>query len=241
MKRRIILLTLIISSLGVNAQSLLPIKYGIKVGVNIANVSSTPNDGIKNIDNTPLIGINGGFYMEIALNDKWYINPEIMYTQKGASFNYNFTHDFSTDFFPNQRVEYSTVNKIVLSYIELNPTFSFKRSDKISLNFGPSFSFLISDAYSGTKELIKSDLDEPDLLDGFFESQSLDIGLNLGISYSITEALVLDTRVYTGLMESGTINQPYPTDYDGSGNQIVPDAEYKVNNQAIVISFIYLF
>ena len=73
--KKIILLTLIISSLGINAQSLLPIKYGIKVGVNIANITSTPNEGVKNIDNTALIGIAGGFYMEIALNDKWYINP----------------------------------------------------------------------------------------------------------------------------------------------------------------------
>ena len=113
--KRIILLTLIISSIGVNAQSLLPIKYGIKIGGNIANISSTPNDGVKNIDHTALIGVAGGFYMEIAINDKWYINPEVLYAQKGASFDYDFTHDY--DFNQGEIDEHNTTNEIKLAYI----------------------------------------------------------------------------------------------------------------------------
>jgi hypothetical protein len=78
--KKITLLTIVaLLSFGANAQSLLPTKYGIKVGLNIANVTSAPNEGVKNIETTPLLGVAGGFYMEIALNDKWYINPELLY------------------------------------------------------------------------------------------------------------------------------------------------------------------
>ena len=75
MRKIKLLILLTILSFGLSAQSLLPIKYGVKVGINIANITSTPNEGVENIDNSALIGIAGGFYMEIALNERWYINP----------------------------------------------------------------------------------------------------------------------------------------------------------------------
>jgi long-subunit fatty acid transport protein len=145
--KKITLLTIIaLLSFGANAQSLLPTKYGIKVGINISNVTSTANEGVKNIETSPILAIAGGLYMEIALNDKWYINPELLYVQKGASFNYNYMHKWdsisSNDV--NNLDEYATTNSLNLAYVELNPTISYKVSDKLALNFGPSVSFLIS-------------------------------------------------------------------------------------------------
>ena len=43
------------------AKSLMPIKYGVKIGGNIGNVTSTPNEGVSNIDKTPIFGLSGGF------------------------------------------------------------------------------------------------------------------------------------------------------------------------------------
>ena len=204
----------------------------------MANLNITPIDGVTPTENSTQMGIAAGICVYIPLSDKWYINSEVLYSQKGASFNYNLTYDYPD----NQRAEYATSNQIVLSYAELNPTFSFKASDKIALNFGPSLSFLISQAESSTKELTDGvEATVPNvLLDGFYESNALDVGLNVGLSYFLTESLLLDTKVYTGFMEAGTINQPYPDDLV-SGNQIVPDAEYVVRNRAIVISLAYLF
>ena len=78
----------------VKAQSLIPIKYGVKIGGNIGNVTSIPNDGVSNIDKTPIFGLSGGFYMQIALNDKWFINPEILYVQKGISATSEYIHRY---------------------------------------------------------------------------------------------------------------------------------------------------
>jgi len=237
--KKIILFTLIILSLGANAQSLIPTKFGLKVGLNMANLNITPSDGVAPTKNSTQMGLEAGICVHIPLSDKWYINPEVLYSQKGTSFNYNFTHDYDV----NQRAEYATSNQVLLSYVELNPSFSFKASDKIALNFGPSISYLISQAESSTKELTDGveGTDSNVLLDGFYESNALDVGLNVGLSYFLTESLLLDTRVYTGFMEAGTINQPYPEVLDISGNQVVPDAEYVVKNRAVVISLGYLF
>ena len=120
--KKITLLTIVaLLSFGANSQSLLPTKYGIKVGLNIANVTSTPNEGVKNIETTPLLGVAGGFYMEIALNDKWYINPELLYVQKGASFNYDYKHkwDSIATNEANNLDEYTTTNSLKLARFSL--------------------------------------------------------------------------------------------------------------------------
>ena len=111
MKKSILIVLFISSNLGLNAQSLLPIKYGLKVGLNVASIISTPEEGVKNLEKSSNIGISGGFYMEIPLNDIWYINPEIVYSQKGGSFNYEYTQDYNI----NHRQEYSTTNKLPIT------------------------------------------------------------------------------------------------------------------------------
>lgn len=238
--KNILLLTLIISSIGVNSQSLIPTKFGLTLGLNIADLHITPTDGVTPTENLPQMGISSGICLYIPLSDKWYIIPEVLYSQKKGSFNYNFTHDYQY----NQRAEYITNNQLVLSYIEFNPSFSFKSSDKIALNFGPSVSYLISDAdYTTTKKLNNGieGINENFLLPGSYESTELDIALNVGISYFITEELFIESRVSTGFLDVGTINIPYQVNLDESGNQIIPDPEYSVKNRAIVFSLVYLF
>ena len=226
--KKITLFTLIaFISFGVSAQSLLPTKYGIKVGANIANISSTPNEGVKNIDNSPLIGVAGGFYMEIALNDKWYINPELVYAQKGGSFDYDYTQDYNI----NNRQEYSTTSDLSIAYIELNPTISYKASHKVSLNLGPSVAFLISSNYSYTQD----PTNQHTLSDGEFHKESLDIGLNFGFSYYINENLLIDSKFYAGFINIGEISRPIDLKEDP------PTPAYTLKNRATVLSLAYLF
>ena len=243
--KKITLLTIVaLLSFGANAQSLLPTKYGIKVGLNIANVTSTPNEGVKNIETTPLLGVAAGFYMEIALNDKWYINPELLYVQKGASFNYDYNHKWDSISLNNVNNldEYATTNSLKLAYVELNPTISYKASDKLALNFGPSVSFLISEDYTFTEKIIEdnSPLNAGAVLPtpGTYEAEDLDVGLNLGLSYYITESFLVDAKVNTGFMKVGSVNRI--TSIEEHGNE-KKEYNFELNNRAIVLSFAYLF
>jgi long-subunit fatty acid transport protein len=241
--KKITLLTIVaLLSFGANAQSLLPTKYGIKVGLNIANVTSTPNEGVDNIETTPLLGVAGGFYMEIALNDKWYINPELLYVQKGASFNYDYKHkwDSIATNEANNLDEYATTNSLKLAYIELNPTISYKASDKLALNFGPSVSFLISEDYTFTEKIIGDTppLNSVEPTPGTYEAEDLDVGINLGLSYYITESFLVDAKVNTGLMKVGTVNRITAIEKNGNEKK---EYNFELNNRAIVLSFAYLF
>ena len=241
--KKITLLTIVaLLSLGANAQSLLATKYGIKVGLNIANVTSNPNEGVKNIETTPLLGVAGGFYMEIAFNDKWYIKPELLYVQKGASFNYDYKHKWDSISLNNVNNldAYATTNSLKLAYVELNPTISYKASDKLALNFGPSVSFLINEDYKFNEKISSNDtpLNAVEPTPGTYESEDLDVSLNLGLSYYITENFLVDARVNTGLMKVGTVNKI--TSIEEHGNE-KKEYNYELNNKAIVLSFAYLF
>ena len=234
MKKLASILTLVFLTFATNAQSLIPVKYGIKAGLNFSNLNITPAiDGVQPTDNSSQMGIAAGFIVHIPLSDEWFINPEVLYSQKGASFNYAFTHDYEL----NQRDEYKTNNQVTLSYVELNPTISYKATDKLALNFGPSVSFLIGvDTTIQALPLMLTTNTTNILTDGLVETASLDVGLNLGISYFFTEHFFVDSRVYTGFIEVASVIQPYEVI-----TSIIPNPAYTLKNRAIVLSISYLF
>jgi len=238
MKKKISILALIFLTIVSSAQSLIPIKYGIKTGLNFSSLNISSIEGVKPTDNSSQAGIAAGFIVHIPLSDEWFINPEVLYSQKGASFNYAFTHDYEL----NQRDEYKTTNQLTLSYVELNPTISYKATDKLALNFGPSVSFLIGEKYVYTQDPVRDITNITHILtDGLVETTSLDVGLNLGISYFFTEHFFVDTRVYTGFMEVTTATQPYEI-FIVNGTQIdTPEPAYNLKNRSIVLSIAYLF
>ena len=233
MKKLASILALVFLTIVSSAQSLIPIKYGIKAGLNFSSLNISSIEGVQPTDNSSQMGIAAGFIVHIPLSDKWFINPEVLYSQKGASFNYAFTHDYEL----NQRDEYKTTNPLTLSYVELNPTISYKATDKLALNFGPSVSFLIGEDYIYTPDPVRDITNTTNILtDGLVETASLDVGLNLGISYFFTEHFFVDSRVYTGFIEVASATQPYEEIINNN-----PDPAYTLKNSAIVLSLAYLF
>ena len=235
MKKSILITLITLLTIGLNAQSLIPIKYGIKVGLNISSLSISRTDkgideGVELTDNSSQIGLAAGVCVHIPLSDRWFINPEVLYSQKGASFDYDFSHDYEL----NTIDYYSTTTQLTLSYVELNPTISFKASDKLALNFGPSISFLIGAEYIYSQDPTENPSNTNHMLNPeLIEAATLDVGLNLGLSYFITEHFLADTRVCTGFMKAGEVTQPNET-----GDS---DPAYTLKNRAIVLSLAYLF
>jgi long-subunit fatty acid transport protein len=235
MKKITILTFIALLSLCLNAQTLLPIKYGIKVGTNIASISATQNDGSSPIEKPGLIGITGGFYMQIPMNNKLSINPELVFTQKGSSFTYDYTYNYPV----NQRDEYIATSTLNLSYLELNTTISYKASDKIALNIGPSVSFLIQVDSTFTEKLKNETspaVSSPP--SSIYESESLDIGLNVGINYYFTENLLLEARVNTGFMSIGEITKENSSISVGNNSK---SNIYKLKNTGFLFTIAYLF
>ncbi|MAJ89727.1 MAG: hypothetical protein CMD08_00410 [Flavobacteriales bacterium] len=230
-----ILIFFIFLNVDVNAQSLLPIKYGIKVGSNISSFISSANNGVENIDNSAITGLTGGFYMQIPLNDTWYLNPELVYIQKGADFTYDYTYNYPPN---NGKDRYSTNNSIKLTYIGLNPTFSYKNSEKISLNAGPSVAFMIGVDTSFTDKLISESIVSEIPNSAIYESESLDLGFNLGISYYISDNFLFDFSVSTGILSIGKVSKVINP---GSSGNPEESNIYDLKNRSYTISFGYLF
>ena len=237
MKKIKLITCLTILSFSVSAQSLLPIRYGVKIGGNLSNIMSTANDGVKNMQNASIFGIAGGFYMEIALTDKWYIKPEIIYIQKGASLTSEYTHTYDV----NQQDIHNSSHELALAYIELNPTMSYKTSDKLSIDVGPSISLLITPEYTETD---KGDNDNTsaheELPAAVFEEETIDVGINVGLSYYLTKNLVLNSRINTGLLKIGKTSKEISTE-GISGENEVKENLFELKNSGMVFSAIYLF
>tara|TARA_B100000963_G_scaffold160116_1_gene139267 strand:- start:6430 stop:7137 length:708 start_codon:yes stop_codon:yes gene_type:complete len=234
--KKIILPLLMIFAFVLDAQSLLPTKYGLKVGVNISDFNSTSNDGVDKIKTDQSYGISGGFYMEIPLNDKWYLNPSLLYAQKGTTFDYNYIHDYNI----NNREERSSNNDLMLTYLELSPMITYKTPYKIALNFGPSFGYQISYEFN-----IVNDIGEDDgesfheiLPDAEYQEELIDLGLDVGLSYYLTDNLILNTNVNTGFLEIGNISK---VTYTGTVNNDSRSNIYKLKNKVISFSVSYLF
>jgi len=211
-------------ALTISAQSLLPIKYGFKIGVNQSNIHTIPKEGVKKPATFSKIGISGGFYMQIPLNDKLYINPELLYSQKGASFDYNYTHNYNI----NQRDEYSTTNDLILSYIEFNPSISYKANKKLGLNIGPGISYLISSEY-----IYNENPDNILLNEGMFSEEAIDLGLNIGILYYLTEDILLDTKIYSGIIKTGSLRKPI--------DLLSDESSFNIKNKGFSFAIAYLF
>ena len=121
-----------------------------------------------------------------------------------------------------------------------NGWISYKKSKRLSLNFGPSISSLLSFEYNilsdegdnDTNPLIES------LDDATYNEETLDIGLNLGLSYYLSEDFLIEGKVNTGFMSIGSISKEI---YTGSDPDKLREKVYELKNSSIVFSIGYLF
>lgn len=234
--KKILIACFVIFGFVLNAQSLLPKKYGLKIGVNFADLQSNPNDGVDNINTTNLYGISGGFYMEIPLNDKWYLNPSLLYSQKGASFDYKYIHDYNI----NNRESRSSSNDLNLTYLELNPIISYKTPYRLALNIGPSLGYLISHEFNILSDVGENDSQSSNELlpDAEYQEEVIDLGLEVGLSYYLSDNLLLNANISTGLMKLGEISK---VTYTGTVNNDSRSNIYELSNRVISFSISHLF
>ncbi len=124
MKKLILSLT-VLSSAFVFAQtnkntSTLPIKYGVKAGLNVATIS---NGGSSKAD------FYGGVFSTIPIASSFSIQPEILYNGVGAKI------DGMNDY------------KVNLSYISVPVMFQYNAVPNFYLEAGPQFSFLVDSKF----------------------------------------------------------------------------------------------
>src|SRR6185503_14178233 len=101
---------------------------GIKGGANIIKI-----DG-KSFKDEFRFGYHLGGFMEIGLNNKWSVNPEVIFNQYSTTVDSNFKHIYQ-DVFRQSNVK--------LNYLSIPIVLNYKFIGPISLQAGPQFGILL--------------------------------------------------------------------------------------------------
>lgn len=166
--RKIILLTGILFYANLNAQSSKKdegIVFGLKGGLNISNfIGDIQNNDIRT-------SAHFGLISEIMINDKFSLQPELLYSAQGYS-------GRPAPGFSRSKYDYITIPVLAKIYL----------AEKISIEAGPQVGFLVS-----AKE--KTDADKVTIPN----QKTVDFGLNIGLAYDFKNGVFFQTRYNLGL------------------------------------------
>ncbi len=141
---------------------------GAKAGMNVSGFYGNRSD--NRIERNNLIGLHAGFLAEIKFNDSFALQPELLYSRAGA--------------------EEENIVRFQLDYIAFPIMAKFYLADKLSLDVGPQFGFLVNDEAEIQIE------DEPRYNT---DANTFDFVLNAGLSAKITEQWFAQVRYSYGI------------------------------------------
>ena len=177
-------------------------KFGIKGGVNFSNLYTEEVE-----DNNVLTGFNVGVFAKLPITETFAIQPELLYTTKGAQLEYN-----------NAFVNGTSTFK--LNYLELPVLLVINLNENFTIHGGPYFAYLIdgkaTNDSSGTLFDVENNLDNEDF-------NKFDTGISVGIGYD-TDKIGFGIRYNYGLQKVGK-----ERDYNGT-NYTFPDGKNSVIN-----------
>ena len=159
-----------------NAQE---VKFGVKGGLNIANVSGDVEG------NKSRIGYLVGGFAEIKISEKFSIQPELLYSAQGVNFK-------------EEGIGFSYEGKQNNGYLNIPVMAKVYVTPKVSIEVGPQIGFLLNSKskVEGTEDGDVIFSGEEDTKDDF---ESTDFGLNFGLGYDLTEKLSIGGRYNLGL------------------------------------------
>jgi hypothetical protein len=162
------------------------INFGIKGGINFSNMTSD-----YFAENNSKTGFNIGVIAEIPMGDKFSIQPEILYSTQGADVKIKMNGGGPL------------LTKYSLNYILIPVLAKVYFSNNWSIDFGPSFNFLINDkAFRPTL---------PDIIDGSdiisqknadANGKNFELSGVIGLSYKFNGRFFGSARYIQGLTDS---------------------------------------
>lgn len=184
-KNTLILLGLVAFSTNALAQQ--EVKFGPKAGVNIANISGKDAE-----NNKMLIGFHVGAFAEIKFNDKFAVQPEILYSAQGAK-------KEGTKNVAGVNVTTNSTSKV--DYINVPIMAKYYVLPSLAIEAGPYVGFLMSAKTEGTinsmGQNVSIDSDDKD------SSNSIDFGVGVGASFNLNNGFFIGARYNLGLTKVG--------------------------------------
>jgi hypothetical protein len=177
------------------------LKFGLKGGVNFSNLYT------QNVEtNNVLTGFNAGVFVKLPLTESLAIQPELLYTTKGAKLTYN-------NYFVNGTAKFN------LNYIELPVLLVVNLTENFNFHAGVYVAYLVdgkaTNDSQGTLFDIQNNLKNEDY-------NKFDTGLAIGVGYD-ADKIRFGVRYNYGLQKVGKERNFLGTNYtfpDGKNSVI---------------------
>jgi len=140
------------------------VKFGPKAGVNLATISGNDDSEMK-------IGFHVGAVAEIKFNDKFSLQPEVLYSAQGGQLKENSDIKMNND------------------YINIPIMAKYYFVEGFSVELGPQVGFLM-------KSEVKGNDGSVDTKDAH---KSIDFGVGVGLAYDLPMGLFVNARYNIGL------------------------------------------
>ncbi len=199
MKKIIVTIAAVFAFGFVNAQE---VKFGVKLGLNNPKISGD----FAELGQTTKIGFNLGGFAEIGISDKLFIQPELLFSTQGTNI---------------KESEFLEKTKWNLNYLNIPLMAKYYVVDKLSIEAGPQFGFLLSAKVKYTD----SEYDESVSLDVKEGFKSIDFGFNIGGGYDFTDNFSLGLRYNFGL--SNIVKSELGEGADAKNSVLALSAMYK--------------
>jgi len=198
------------------------LKFGIKAGVNFANVTGNGLDFLIGDEESPnnRLGLMLGGLVTYQLSEKLYLQSELTYEQKG------FSEDYSDEDF---------VETYALNYVSLPVLAKYYISDDFNFEVGPQIGFLLSAKYKDKEEGEKYEEDVKDLF------KNTDFGLNFGAGYQLKNGLGLSARYYLGIADIFDYSRTTIRNEKFKKADEENEEEFVLKNRVFNLSFFYTF
>jgi len=249
--KKIISLMAVVAFMVVALQTTAQITFGVKAGLNMANISQDYKDSDEEMPTKMGIAFHGGLAVDYALSEKMSIQSGLLFTIKGYNDDLDEMAKELDAEFDVSGIELEGSSTARLNYLEIPIHFAYGINDKLQLFAGPYVAIgfggkLKSDItmkFGGESEALgeetitlKSVIGEADYADLGDEEDfvnGLDFGLNVGVGYKVTPAILVNAGYSLGL---GNLNPSKIKDYAD-----YEPKDYKMSNNVISLSVTYLF
>ena len=159
--------------------------FGIRAGVNFQTINGKNSAGVK-LENNIRTGFHAGLNAEVPLGTGFYVQPGVLYSQKGAEFNNN--------------------DELQLSYVEVPVNLVYKPilgTGRMLLGFGPYVGFGIDGKYktaNGAETEVAFENEITSNPSASVYVKRMDAGANLLAGYEFANKLSFQVNAQLGLM-----------------------------------------
>lgn len=178
--KKLVLAALAVFAIGNSAFAQQEVKFGPKAGVNFANLSGQD-------DSNMLTGFHVGAVVEIKFNEKFSVQPEVLYSAQGSKYEIS-----------NSIGSYKATQK--LDYINVPIMAKYYVAEGFSVEAGPQVGFLTK-AELTQEGNVAGIVNGESTRDNKDTYNSVDFGVNFGLAYDLPAGLFFNARYNLGLSD----------------------------------------